>query len=508
MPPQISIITPSLNQGAFLRHALASVAEQGGVAVEHIALDSGSMDGSRGILRKWAEEGARRQAIFEPDAGPAEAINKGFARAKADVLGWLCADDAYADAAALSAVASVFEAHPECDIVYGRGALIGESGARLRAGPFLSEPERVIETLRAGPAFLQPAAFVRRALLERIGGLDASFRFAFDFEFWLRAARSGASFAPLDRDIVRKRIHAESSSSLLPGVAAMERARATRRRLGRTGPSWVARAIRADVAQPCDAAANVAAAVERRLERDGAGNDFLVVLGNGPSLKGFDFTQLRGVDTVGMNAAYRYWREIGWHPRYYACLDTVLGLSHAVEIEAMIDKAEDLGIDAFLLRQNLIETLDDGARRSRRVINFDELSHAGGLLDIHPLTTGSHAALFGALLGYRSIVLLGVDANYVERVEGAEARTGTELELVAPPAHNPNYFFEGYQRRGDRYNVPNPAPDLHVECWRAAGARLAGRGVAVWNANPTSRVDAFASRAFPRLMAEREIAET
>ena len=42
-----------------------------------------------------------------------------------------------------------------------------------------------------------------------------------------------------------------------------------------------------------------------------------VVLGNGPSLRGFDFGRLSRFDVFGMNAAYRYWYEIGWFPQYY-----------------------------------------------------------------------------------------------------------------------------------------------------------------------------------------------
>lgn len=500
MPPQISIITPSLNQGAFLKCALDSVARQRDVAVEHIVFDAGSIDGSRGLLRAWAQRGPGRRAVLEPDDGPASAINKGFACAKSEVIGWLCADDAYADDSALHAVVEAFERDPACDIVYGRSAYMDENGARVRGGPYLSDPAKAAETLRAGPAFLQPAVFIRRALLGRIGLLDASYRHAFDFEFWLRAAQAGARLLPLDREIAHKRMHAESSSALSAGVVAMDCARATRQHMGRAGGAWVARAVRADVAGAGDAAAKVAAAVERRLNRDNAA-DFLTVLGNGPSLTGFDFTQLHGVDAIGMNAAYRYWREIDWHPRYYACLDTVVGLSHGDEIAAMIAGAESLGIDAFLLRENLIETLSPEARTSPRVISFDELAAQGGVLDLHPITTGSHAALFGALLGYRTMCLLGVDCNYVERVEGAQPRGGVELELVETPDYNPNYYFDSYQQAGDRYNAPNPVPDLHLQCWRSAAARLAGRGVSVWNASRTSRVDVFVRRSFSQRMA-------
>ena len=175
--------------------------------------------------------------------------------------------------------------------------------------------------------------------------------------------------------------------------------------------------------------------------------------------------------------------------------------SHRDEIAAMVQGAEALGIDAFLLRDNLIETLARALRQSPRVLSFDALYGERGLMHCHPITTGSHAALFGALLGYTEMALLGVDCAYVETIDGAAAREGTVLELVEAPPHNPNYYFEDYQRAGDLYNVPNPAPDLHLNCWRLVGAKLLGRGVTVWNAGKTSRVDAFPYRSFDRLRA-------
>jgi hypothetical protein len=62
----------------------------------------------------------------------------------------------------------------------------------------------------------------------------------------------------------------------------------------------------------------------------------VVVLGNGPSLKGFDFLSLHGVDTIGMNAAYRFWDRIGWYPNHYVCLDDRLIETHAAEIFRLI----------------------------------------------------------------------------------------------------------------------------------------------------------------------------
>lgn len=235
----------------------------------------------------------------------------------------------------------------------------------------------------------------------------------------------------------------------------------------------------------------------------------LVVLGNGPSLKGFDFARLKAFDCIGMNAAYRYWREIGWYPRFYACLDLVVGLSHKDAIVDLIRTSAKNGIELFFLRHNLIDALPKDLRRSPMVIDFDRLRPLDGFA-VKPATTGSHAALIGAQLGYRTLVLLGADCNYVERVGGAKEKTekidgakaarGVVLEMAEAPKDNPNYFFAGYQVAGDKYI--QPSADLHVESWRVVAPFLKKRGVTVWNASPVSRVDAFPFRPFDAIEAE------
>jgi hypothetical protein len=54
----------------------------------------------------------------------------------------------------------------------------------------------------------------------------------------------------------------------------------------------------------------------------------MMVLGNGPSLRGVDLTRI-GSASIGMNAAYRAWDKIGWTPSHYICLDHQLIISHA-----------------------------------------------------------------------------------------------------------------------------------------------------------------------------------
>jgi FkbM family methyltransferase len=215
-----------------------------------------------------------------------------------------------------------------------------------------------------------------------------------------------------------------------------------------------------------------------------------LVLGNGPSLKGFDFKRLDNFDVFGMNAAYRYWDKIGWYPQYYSCLDLVVGVSHRNEIIRLIEKSEEYGIQAFLLRDNLIKQI--GLVRNReRVINFDLIQSGSELLSAPTITTGSHTAAWAAYFGYKEIYLLGVDCNYVELIDGVRRGQGTELILESAPENNPNYFFNDYQQPGDHYNIPNPDRDIHLESWREVAERLQNTDIKVLNSNLLSKVDAF-----------------
>lgn len=227
-----------------------------------------------------------------------------------------------------------------------------------------------------------------------------------------------------------------------------------------------------------------------RLDFGVAANAPAIVLGNGPSVKGFDFDRLKSFNVFGMNAAYRYWDEIRWYPRYYSCLDLVVGLSHAEQIARLIRNAHQYGIERFLLRRNLIDHIGR-VENGDCIVDFDRLRRESRQFSRRPITTGSHTLIWAASLGFRELYLLGVDCNYVEIVPGAVRREGTVLEITSA-TENPNYFFSGYQQVGDRYNIPNSSrPHLHLDSWRAAAISVDEYGAKVLNANLKSRVDAF-----------------
>jgi len=220
-----------------------------------------------------------------------------------------------------------------------------------------------------------------------------------------------------------------------------------------------------------------------------------VVLGNGPSLKPYDFHKdFKKFDTFGMNAAYRYWEKIEWWPTYYSCLDEVVGFSHKEAILELIKNRKELGIENFLLRNNLIVWLGKQIELNS-VWNFDSLGKGFPEFNVEPVTTGSHTCVWASILGYKKIFILGVDCNYVEKINNVKVSTGTNLIYSGDHTlnDNPNYFFNDYQKNGDEFNLPNPHKDLHLRSWRNVATILKVKRpfLDIKNSSMSSRMDAF-----------------
>lgn len=213
------------------------------------------------------------------------------------------------------------------------------------------------------------------------------------------------------------------------------------------------------------------------------------IVGNGPSLRGFDFERLRGRVWVGMNAAYRYWDSIGIYPHLYVCFDTVVQDSHAPEIKRLIERREEYGIRWFFLRRSFLEFWPEAANLSC-VLFLEDLQEDVSWFDRDKITTGSFSAYCCAFLGHTEIYVLGVDLNYVEQIPEASVE-GRELVIKEQVANNPNYFFDGYQKPGDRYNPPNRHAGMHVRSWGAIPDAFADYPIRIVNCNPESAVRCF-----------------
>jgi glycosyltransferase involved in cell wall biosynthesis len=183
MEPLVSIITPSLNQAAYLPAAIESVLKQDHPSIEYIVVDGGSSDGSKEIIQSYSDRLA--WWVSETDQGQADAINKGFKQAKGDIIAWLNSDDLYLPGTVSSAV-QVFNMNPKAGLIYGDAVSADGEGRLLNELRFDSWG---LEDLLRFKIICQPAVFMRRQALEKCGYLDLNYHFFLDHQLWIRIAR-------------------------------------------------------------------------------------------------------------------------------------------------------------------------------------------------------------------------------------------------------------------------------------------------------------------------------
>lgn len=233
----ISVVTPSFNQAEFLGECLRSVAEQSVKPVEHLVFDPGSTDGSRDIAA--AAPGVT--LIAEPDEGQADAVGKGLAAARGDVIAWINSDDSYADREVFARVLARFREDDAPDIVYGRGIYVDAKGQKTRDAYINKRPRTLGERLAHEVGLLQPATFLHRHVIEKIGLPDPSLHFAMDYEFWIRAAKAGLRFAFIDEELAHARYYEENKTLGKRGESYAEIAKVVCKNFGFLDVRWAKR---------------------------------------------------------------------------------------------------------------------------------------------------------------------------------------------------------------------------------------------------------------------------
>jgi hypothetical protein len=229
---------PVLNQARFLRPALTSVLGQSWHDLQIIVADGGSDDGTLDVLREFAARDPRLKWTSSPDRGPAEAVNKAALLATGEILGWLNADDVYADAAVASAM-EAFAADPTLCIVYGHGEFMDESGRAIGLYP-TRLPDTELEVFADGCFICQPTVFMRREAWQELGGLDASLQASFDFDLWVRAFKAWPGrIGFLDHTLAYSRQHDATITHTKRRVVALEALGLLRKHLGITPANWI-----------------------------------------------------------------------------------------------------------------------------------------------------------------------------------------------------------------------------------------------------------------------------
>lgn len=208
---RVSVVMAVYNAAGTVADAIESVLGQSHPFIELIVIDGASTDGTLAVLDAYRDE--INILVSEPDEGIYDALNKGIERASGNVVGFLHADDLYADHGVLAEIATAF-ADPDVDAVYGDLVYVSRA-----------QPDRVLRYWRAGdfsPNKLRrgwmpphPTFYVRRKFYEQLNGFATGFRIAADYDCMLRMlGQLGFRCRYIPKLLVRMRVGGESNRSL------------------------------------------------------------------------------------------------------------------------------------------------------------------------------------------------------------------------------------------------------------------------------------------------------
>jgi glycosyltransferase involved in cell wall biosynthesis len=223
--PRISIVTPSFNQASFLEETILSVLGQGYPDLEYMIIDGGSTDGSVEIIRR--HEAHLSCWVSEPDQGQYHAIQKGFARATGELLGWLNSDDVYLPGA-LTAAGRAYAEHPgtcvagpvlNFDMRSGREETIHQYGITF---------ENLVQFWQLKYGWHQPGFFFPRSAYEQVGGMNGSLSYAMDYDLVCRLLqRHSVIYVP--EPLARFRLHDTSKTCRMAREMLLEVSSVSRR---------------------------------------------------------------------------------------------------------------------------------------------------------------------------------------------------------------------------------------------------------------------------------------
>jgi glycosyltransferase involved in cell wall biosynthesis len=217
----LSIVVPSYNQGAYIRETLDSILSQDYRPIEVLVLDGASTDDTVDVLKSYDAPELRWWS--ERDRGVVDAVNKGLALARGEIVAIQSSDDVYAPGA-LRAAVEAFAANRGAALVYGDVEYIDASSRA--SGRSNLPPFDLAEYLGKLAYILQPAAFFTAAAAREVGGWREEISYAADAEFYLRIA-ARHRVIKIDRVVARYRYHEEqrdkaSERVLRDWIAAVE----------------------------------------------------------------------------------------------------------------------------------------------------------------------------------------------------------------------------------------------------------------------------------------------
>lgn len=239
MTPRVSVLIGAYNNASTIRQAIDSILGQTVENLELIVIDDGSADATRDVVTGVKD--TRLRYLRRRHQGISPSLNAGIAAASAPVIAVQDADD-WSEPHRLERQLAVLDADQRVAVVGSRMREVDETGSPLRPRTVFAAGDVREVLMRFNPIPNSCAAF-RREVVRELGGYDARYLYAMEYDVWLRVADLHAVVA-LDEPLATRRMsrsnvaarreRAQIAETIALRVAAMRRRRSAR------GAYWLA----------------------------------------------------------------------------------------------------------------------------------------------------------------------------------------------------------------------------------------------------------------------------
>jgi len=226
------------------------------------------------------------------------------------------------------------------------------------------------------------------------------------------------------------------------------------------------------------------------IEKNSVNKKTLVVMGNGPSMRGVDLSILEGYDTFALNCSFRIFEKIQWWPTYHGSFDYNCNRQHRESFLNLVNGKNPIRKCFYITnisnsnKFQFINLIPFGKSNKWNSSEKDfQLFNDGG-------NSAINACQVGICMGYSKILLIGVDCNYVEIPESIVKIGNGKEKVVKQIKNNPNYWFDEYQEVGDIYSSPQ-TKKFHLNPWNQFSKKCVENKVEIINCSEVSKLECF-----------------
>ena len=187
--PLFTVLVPVYNHEKYIGTALDSILAQTDGDWEAVVVNDGSTDATPDIIEQYAERDHRIRTVHKENGGQPTALNAGLEHARGEWICWLSSDDMF-DPGKLAVHREWIGRNPDCRFFYTELRILDEASGDIRDAGWgnvpMSREYRVLEQLESNhiPGI---SICVHRDVFECAGRFDERFRYAQDYDFYLRA---------------------------------------------------------------------------------------------------------------------------------------------------------------------------------------------------------------------------------------------------------------------------------------------------------------------------------